>query len=146
MTESIHCKRVQGRLLEFIDHGLPALEEARDGGHLESCLDCSREREGLLSMLHAVRAAMEPDRAELAHELAVLQPRLSQAKLRPAALRLLGGRVAISIMTAAAAVLLLLALGWHRSGTIASGGAELLDSLDVAEWSFSIGDSLRSIK
>jgi len=37
------CERVRGRLMELWDGALPALEEARDHGHLEACASCFAE-------------------------------------------------------------------------------------------------------
>lgn len=115
MNETRGCERVLARLDEYLDHGLPPLEEARDAGHLEVCGTCSAELERRGARLRELRAAMAPDGEELRALLQDLRSALDsggagQAPRRRGRLLRLRSQAFLPVLTAAAAVLVLVAL------------------------------------
>lgn len=65
MSERNACERVRGRLERLLDGGLPAIETARDRGHLEACAACRDERADWSAFLGRVRVAQRPDAQEV---------------------------------------------------------------------------------
>jgi anti-sigma factor RsiW len=79
-TDKAACGRVLGRLDELLDGALPALERARDEGHLEACADCwavCSERSDRQAQL---RWALAPTDGELERATAGLEQRLAVAR------------------------------------------------------------------
>jgi anti-sigma factor RsiW len=146
MNDSNCCERVRERLPMYVDGELSELDEALDRGHMECCVGCGKERDGLLEFMLAARSAMQPDPEELKLELAALAPRISAAKLRPVALRLLTKRATMSFLTAAAAVLLLMLFDGEEGGLSRLGNGDLFDSLGIADWRLPLGDGSWSAK
>ncbi|MSR62767.1 MAG: hypothetical protein EXS08_10030 [Planctomycetes bacterium] len=138
------CARLQGRLEALADHGLPALEDARDRGHLEACAACRREYDAELALLAAIRAVvpaeLEADSARVvAHVLA------RSAELRPARRRM--GSVPLVLLAAAAAVLLLFLLENQAPDFVVAPGERRLAALEgVLEHLPSWADVVRGLE
>jgi len=60
------CARVRDRMPHLVDGTLPALQAARDEGHLEACAGCRGELESLELVLSSIREAYRVPAAELA--------------------------------------------------------------------------------
>jgi len=146
MNETKYCERVRERLFLYLDDGLSDLEFALDQGHMECCAGCAAERDALLELMGGVQRCMSTSSAQLQAELLALTPRLAQARPRPTSLRLLSTRATISLITAAAAVLLLMALGFSTSGWSDLGGSQLVESLGMVDWGMPLGDGLWGAK
>lgn len=96
------CARVRARLEERLDGALPALEEARDRGHVEACAACARAEARVLRVLADLRVLVPSEPEELAlvaQRLRATLPRRARARPRE------------RWWLAAAAAALLLALG-----------------------------------
>ncbi len=145
MNDARNCERVRGRLFAYLDASLEPVEQALDRGHMECCQACVRERDELSAWLGSLRASLGVDSPalsrELPQELDSLGQRLKRARPAPWGLRLLGRRSTLSLLTAAAAVLLLMAMGFRASDWSDLGGARLLESLGSVEWSLPAGDA-----
>ncbi len=111
MNENEGCQRVRARLERSLDDALPPLERALDQGHLEACAGCRRERDRWEELLAVVGDALRPDEAELASAVRGLVPVTDGAGPRRRLLHFPRGRMTAALTTAAAAILLLVALG-----------------------------------
>lgn len=124
----VSCARVQGHLEAQADHGLPALEEARDRGHLEACAACRRELDAHLALLDALRAAVT---AELgADSSRVVAEVLARTAELPPARRRRPGPVPLALVAAAAAVLLLFVLESRAPDFVAAPGEQQFAALE----------------
>jgi len=141
----VGCARVQGRLEALADHGLSALEEARDRGHLEACAACRREHEAHLALLDALRAAVPADIGADAARV-VARVLAQSAELRPAPRRW-RGPVPLALVAAAAAVLLLFVLESRAPDFAAAPGEKQLAALEgVLEHLPSWADVVRGLE
>ncbi len=114
------CERVRSRLDALIDGGLPALDEARDRGHLEACGACRVRFQRAANWIESVRVAGRLDADELAFANIGLAERIRAAR----APRSIGVRRAwFGAAVAAAAVLAMLA--FESSSSRSSSIAEL---------------------
>jgi len=130
------CARVRGRLERYLDDALPPLERARDQGHLEACEDCAAELACGRELLGAIRRASAPAPRELELARAGLAEHLAGAAIARPRLRLLRGKVARAVTTAAAAVLALLTLelvgfGLGDVGELPGQAERLLERVDL---------------
>ena len=134
------CARVQGRLEALADHGLPALEEARDRGHLEACEGCRREHEAHVALLAAIRAAVPVDlEADCARVAAAVLPDFRGARRRRRTLPL-------SLVAAAAAALALFLLRTRVPEFSAPGAQEMAALEGVLERLPSWEDVVRGLE
>jgi anti-sigma factor RsiW len=108
-TNTKACLRVRAHLCELVDGALAPLEEARDRGHLEACVECAQALQEHEHLLGAVRRAARVPAAEVERVVAGVLEALPAAPPRRAS-RL---RLVPALFAAAAAVLFLLLL---RSG------------------------------
>lgn len=125
------CERVQDRLERYVDGTLAPLERALDRGHLEACAGCAVELERWEALVGALPEALQPRADELERALQGVARRLAEAPAPRFRWRHLPGRVLVPLATAAAAVLLLLALQWAGGGL--RGMAPVRSSLLVPE-------------
>ena len=130
------CARVQGRLERFLDDVLPPIEQARDQGHLEVCGDCTAELARWRELLGTIRRASAPAPGELEAARTGLAERLAGAAIARPRFRLLRGKVARAVTTAAAAVLALLTLelvgfGLGDVGKLPGQAERLLERVDL---------------
>lgn len=137
------CARVQGRLEALADRGLPALEEARDRGHLEACDGCRREHEAHLALLAALRSTVPSD---LVQECArVAEEVLARCAAHRPARRL--RRAPLVLVAAAAAVLLLFLLETQAPDLVEAPGERQMAALEgVLEHLPSWADVVRGLE
>jgi anti-sigma factor RsiW len=117
---SAGCERVQSRLEAVVDTSLPALDQARDEGHLEGCAACCAAAERHRAWLRDLRAHLAPSAPELAFARQGLGERVAGAH----GPRSIVARRLLRVGGAAAAGLLALAavreLGWFDGGARAA--------------------------
>ena len=134
------CERVRARLDRYVDGALPSLERARDEGHLEVCVDCLAELRSLEALVASVGEALLPDADELSLAIHGVTRRLDAEPEPRFRWRYLRGRAAVSLGTAAAALLLMFGLSWVGQGLdsmTAVRSEELVPDLELSlpEWS-----------
>ncbi len=100
------CDRVRSRLDRLVDRALDPAQEALDLGHLEACEPCRAARERWVELTGLVQEASRVSPRDLDLAIQDALRRLAEEPIsRP--LQLLPGRMFISILTAAGAILLL---------------------------------------
>jgi len=110
------CERVRARLERYLDGTLSPLERALDQGHLEACAACAAELDRWRSLVDSLATALRPRGDELEAALEGVVRRLAEVPAPRFRWRHLVGRGLVPLVTAAAAVLLLLALQWAGGG------------------------------
>jgi anti-sigma factor RsiW len=112
------CERVLGRLPEYVDGGLPPLEEALDRGHLEACPSCAAEAASWTAFHGILTTAVPADGALDRQLFEGLEARLAGVVIARPTAAAARSRMVTSLMGAAASLVAL--FGLEAMGTAMS--------------------------